>query len=194
MPICAVGGTLLDVLFNPKYASHVYKMTVAVDNLGNIVCICDLMPGTTADLMIWDARGPSRSHGQFFDFELGAHDGAYKGRIHTAVPYISRKKLSDNQQEYNHVHGFYRARVEHFCCVAASACVLDVSSLLLLWVVFDTRARSAPAVQVCPSAPSVGQIERMPRIIVSKNSNQENLARCFWIPSQHFCGLELMLF
>ena len=88
MPICTVGGTLSDVLFNPKYASHVYKVTVVVDNLGNIVWIRDLMPGTTANVMIWDARGPSCCHGQFFDFEMGAHDGAYKGRIHTAVPYF----------------------------------------------------------------------------------------------------------
>ena len=42
MPICTMGGTLSDVLFNPKYASHVYKVTVAVDNFGNIVWICDL--------------------------------------------------------------------------------------------------------------------------------------------------------
>ena len=113
MPICSVGGELSDVLFNPKYAGHIYKVTVAVDNLGNIVWICDLMPGTSADVMIWDQRGPSRTHGQFFDFEIGAHDGAYKGRLHTAVPYIGRKTLTDDQQEYNDVHGFYRARVEH---------------------------------------------------------------------------------
>ena len=113
MPICSVGGELSDVLFNPKYAGHVYKVTVAVDNLGNIVWICDLMPGTSADVMIWDQRGPSRTHGQFFDFEIGAHDGAYKGRLHAAVIYIGRKTLTDDQQEYNDVHGFYRARVEH---------------------------------------------------------------------------------
>ena len=41
MPTCTVGGTLSDVLSNPKYASHVYEVTVAVDNLGNIVWICD---------------------------------------------------------------------------------------------------------------------------------------------------------
>ena len=34
-------------------------------------------------------------------------------RLHTAVPYIGRKTLTDDQQEYNDVHGFYRARVEH---------------------------------------------------------------------------------
>ena len=82
-------------------------------DLGNIVWICDLMLGTTAHVMIWDARGPSSCHGQFFDFEMGAPDGTYKGCIHTAVPYIGRKKLSDDQQEYNDVHGFYRARVKH---------------------------------------------------------------------------------
>ena len=76
MPICSVGGKLSDVLFNPKYAGHVYKITVAVDNLGNIVWICDLMLGTSADVMIWDQHGSSRTHGQFFDFEIGAHDGA----------------------------------------------------------------------------------------------------------------------
>ena len=68
---------------------------------------------SSADVMIWDQRGPSRTHGQFFDFEIGAHDGAYKGRLHTAVPYIGRKTLTDDQQEYNDVHGFYRARVGH---------------------------------------------------------------------------------
>ena len=33
--------------------------------------------------------------------------------MHTAVPYIGWKTLSDDQQEYNDVHGFYRARVGH---------------------------------------------------------------------------------
>ena len=31
MPICSVGGDLSDVLFNPKYAGHVYKVTVATN-------------------------------------------------------------------------------------------------------------------------------------------------------------------
>ena len=70
---------ICDVLLNPKYTGHVYKVTVAVDNLGNIVWVCDLMPGKSADVTIWDQRGPSRMHGQFFDYEVGNHDGAYKG-------------------------------------------------------------------------------------------------------------------
>ena len=37
------------------------------------------MPGKSADVTIWDQRGPSRMHGQFFDYEVGNHDGAYKG-------------------------------------------------------------------------------------------------------------------
>ena len=45
MPICSVGGDLSRLLFNRKYARHVYQIPVAVDNLGNILWICDLMPG-----------------------------------------------------------------------------------------------------------------------------------------------------
>ena len=52
MPTCSVGGYLSDVLFNTQYAGHVYKIAVAVDNLGNVVWICDLMPVTPADVMI----------------------------------------------------------------------------------------------------------------------------------------------
>ena len=79
------------------------------------------MPGTSADVMIWvwsfantHQCGPSRIHRRFFDFEIGAHDGTYKGRTHTVVPYIGWKTLSEDEQEYNDIHGFYRARVEHF--------------------------------------------------------------------------------
>ena len=40
MPIASIGGILCDALLNPKYAGCVYKVTVAVDSLGNIVWIC----------------------------------------------------------------------------------------------------------------------------------------------------------
>ena len=63
---------------------------------------------------IWDGYGPSRTRGDFFDFEVGGHDGAYKGRIHVIVPLIGRKNgtLTARQQCYNDVHGWYRARIE----------------------------------------------------------------------------------
>ena len=77
------------------------------------VWICDLVPGTLADVMIWDQRGPLRTHRQFFNFEIGAHDGAYKGCLHIVVPYIGRAPLSEAQEEYNNIHRFYRARVGH---------------------------------------------------------------------------------
>ena len=63
---------------------------------------------------IWDGYGPSRTRGDFFDFEVGGHDGAYKGRIHVIVPLIGRKNgtLTARQQCYNDVHGWYRAHIE----------------------------------------------------------------------------------
>ena len=63
----------------------------AVDMLGNIMWICPLAPGTSADVLIWDGYGPSHTRGSFFDFEVGGHDGAYKGWIHVIVPFIGRK-------------------------------------------------------------------------------------------------------
>ena len=100
--------------WNPKYASHVYKVTVAVDMLGNIIWICPLAPGTSADVLIWDGYGPSGTRGDFFDFKVGGNDGAYKGWIHVIVPLIGRKNgtLTVRQQSYNDVHGWYRARIE----------------------------------------------------------------------------------
>ena len=47
--------------------------------------------------------GPSLRRGGFFDFEVGGHDGAYKGRVHVIVPFVGRKnrKVFDCQQSYN---------------------------------------------------------------------------------------------
>ena len=47
------------------------------------------------------------------DYEIGSMDGAYKGRLHVAWPFIGRKTLTERQKEYNDVHGLYRARIEH---------------------------------------------------------------------------------
>ena len=54
MPISSIGGALSDILFNPKYAGCVWKIAVAVDHLGNILWICPVLPGTSADVKIWD--------------------------------------------------------------------------------------------------------------------------------------------
>ena len=67
----------------------------------------------SADVKIWDKYGPQRTKGCFMEFEVGAHDGAYKGRLHSHVPFIGRKTLTMRQKTYNDVHGYYRARVEH---------------------------------------------------------------------------------
>ena len=48
-------------------------------------------PGTSADILIWDRHRPSRTYGDVFDFEVGGHNGAEKGRIHVMVPFSERK-------------------------------------------------------------------------------------------------------
>ena len=70
MPISSTGGMWFVDLWNPKYMAHIFKVTVAVDMSGDIVWICPLALGTSADVLIWDSYGPSRTRGDFFDFEV----------------------------------------------------------------------------------------------------------------------------
>jgi len=42
LPIGSPGGPWSDVLFNRKYANRIYKVTVALDILDDIVCFCPL--------------------------------------------------------------------------------------------------------------------------------------------------------
>ena len=46
----------------------------------------------TPTLQCSQLSGPLRRRGGFFHFEVGGHDGAYKGRVHVIVPFIGRKK------------------------------------------------------------------------------------------------------
>ena len=74
IPIASIGGILCDVLFNQKYANCVYKVTVAIHSLGNIIWICPLAPGTSAYVLIGDREGPKRSEGCCMDYEIGSVD------------------------------------------------------------------------------------------------------------------------
>ena len=102
-----------DVLFNPKYAGGVWKVTVAVDNLGNVVWVCPVLPSISADVKMWDKYGPQRTKGCFLEFEVVAHD-VHKERLHSHVPFIAHKTLAVRQKTYNDIYGFYRERVEFF--------------------------------------------------------------------------------
>ena len=64
--------------------------------LGNMIWICPLAPGTSVDVLIWDGYGPSRTRGDFLDFEVGGHDGAYKGRIHVIGGALSAVRAQGN--------------------------------------------------------------------------------------------------
>ena len=57
----------------------------------------------TPTLRCGHLRGRSRTRGGFFHFEVGGHDGAYKGSVHVIVPFVERKngQLFDCQKLYN---------------------------------------------------------------------------------------------
>ena len=54
----------------------------------------------TPTLQCGHLSGPSHTRGEFLDFEVGGHDGSYKGMVHVIVPFVGRKngKLFDCQQ------------------------------------------------------------------------------------------------
>ena len=88
--------------------------------LGNIVWICPLAPGTSADVLIWDGYDLSCTCDDFFDFEVGGHDGACEGSNPVIVPFMGRKNgtLTAQQKCYNELHGWYHARIQQlFACL-----------------------------------------------------------------------------
>ena len=85
---------------------------MAVDNLVNIVWVCPVLPGMSADVKISDKYGPQHTKECFMEFQVGIHDGACKGRLHSHVPFIGRKTLTVRQKTCNDIHEYYRAQVE----------------------------------------------------------------------------------
>ena len=57
----------------------------------------------TPTLRCGHLSGLSHSRGGFFDFEVGGHDGAHKGRVPIIGPFVGRKNgnLIDCQRSYN---------------------------------------------------------------------------------------------
>ena len=43
------------------------------------------------------------------EFEVQRHDGTFKGRLHSHIPFIGRKTLNVRQKTKNDIHGDYRA-------------------------------------------------------------------------------------
>ena len=90
---------------------------------GNIVWICPLAPKTSADVLIWDREEPKRSKGHYMDHEIGSMDGADKGRLHVAWPFIGRKALTEQQKEYMMIMvsvGNVLSTCSHACGIGAS--------------------------------------------------------------------------
>ena len=45
------------------------------------------------------------------EFEVDIHDGAYKGGLHSHVPFIGHNTLTVRQKAYNDIHGYCRGSV-----------------------------------------------------------------------------------
>ena len=54
-----------------RKVGYLWKVAVAVDNLVNIVWVCPVLPGTSADVKIWDKYGAQCIKRCFMEFEVG---------------------------------------------------------------------------------------------------------------------------
>ena len=61
---------------------------------------------TTADVLISDCEGPKMATAHHMDYEMDSMDGAYKGCLHVAWPFIVRKTLTERRKDYNNVYMF----------------------------------------------------------------------------------------
>ena len=96
MPVACVGGALSDVLSKPKCGKDCWKVTVAVDFLGNIVWICPLSPGTTPDVLIWDKEGPQRARGDFLTMKQGSTTGLTRAvSIPSSLLWVGKSSQTD---------------------------------------------------------------------------------------------------
>ena len=113
VPVCSCVGATSDVAYQPKYASSVYKLIVAVDNLGRVMFVKGPDLGSRYDGNIWSTRCPWKLM-PMCCYMLG--DGAFSGcpRIIAPTRKPSGAPLPKAASGYNDVHSFYRARIETF--------------------------------------------------------------------------------
>ena len=100
---------------NPRFVAWPLELGLGTHNPRFFAWPLELGLGThNPRFFAWPLELGLGTHNPHFDFEVGGHDGAYKGWIHVIVPFIGRKNgtLTARQQCYNDVHGWYRARIE----------------------------------------------------------------------------------
>ena len=105
-----------DVLFNPKCASHVWKVAIVIDSLSNIFWTCPLAHGLSADVLVGKVHNGPRGIAKIMNLVpmMALIKAAYTPLCFS----FGRINLTKRLQEYNHVHRYYRSRVEQlFGCL-----------------------------------------------------------------------------
>lgn len=105
-PISTIGGSLADVLYQPKYAEEVMKLLILTYHLGLYVWMGVPTVGTMADTTILQQCGPRPSDLQRAEVIL--MDGGFQGREHVVTPWFKppRKPMTKKMSQYNDGHSF----------------------------------------------------------------------------------------
>lgn len=109
-PISTIGGSLADVLYQPKYAEEVMKLLLLSDHLGIYVWMGGPTVGTMADTTILHQCGPRPE--DFIPGEVLLMDGGFPGREHVITPWSKppKKPMLKAHAQYNDGHSFIRSR------------------------------------------------------------------------------------
>ena len=104
-PISCLDGDIGDTTFQPKYASNVYKVQVAIGWDGIIYWYRGPHLVSRSDPRLWSLYGPQA----WIQKEFGWADGVYSGVHHLIAPF-RKPKHAPLAIDW---HGWFRARVEH---------------------------------------------------------------------------------
>jgi hypothetical protein len=112
-PVASIGGQIGDALFQPKYASTVFKALILIDQLGNYRWFGGLECGARSDTRILRHWGPPLH--AYKPGEVVLLDGGFPGRCHGVIPFPkpSKRPMPAWCAKYNDTHALIRARVEH---------------------------------------------------------------------------------
>ena len=105
-PVGSTGGTINNVLFQPKYEDKVHKLLLLIDQLGQYCWVGGLACGVRSDTRILKELGP-----QLKDLKPGEVillDGGFPGRKHGIIPFPKPMNGEHErwQAKYNDGHGF----------------------------------------------------------------------------------------
>jgi hypothetical protein len=99
--------------YQGKYKKHVFKMQLICNHLGQIMWYSGPHFGVTHDLRLWAEKSPNMAAGDKILGDKAYVSAEFRHTFVTPFKKPARGQLSEEEKEFNKMHSFYRATVEH---------------------------------------------------------------------------------